>query len=118
MPAALPVLQVYYAPYCAPCRLELPQVAEAARQGLAVRMVILEQEDKARRELAEVSPALADWAVMAPGNNPRQALRDAGDEEGILPYAVARQPDGKACGSWRGGLTLERIKSLLAACLP
>jgi hypothetical protein len=118
MPAALPVLYVYYAPYCAPCRLELPQVAEAARQGLAVTVVILEQEEKARRELAEVSPGLAQWAVTAKGGDPRRTLRDAGDGDGILPYAVARRRDGSSCGSWRGGLTVERIRSLLAACIP
>jgi len=54
-----PVLEVFYSPTCAPCRLELPAVAEiAGAGGTRVRIVILDQEERTRSELRAVSPQL------------------------------------------------------------
>ena len=42
-----PVLEVFYSPSCAPCRLELPAVAEIAGEaGTRVRIVILDPEER------------------------------------------------------------------------
>jgi hypothetical protein len=117
-------LDVYYASTCAPCRLELPVLAEAARDGLPVTIVLLTEADRARRELARVSPELANRARVPPSGpeagagpaDPRAVLRAAGDPDGILPFAQTRDADGRPCRSWRGLLTLERIRGLLAAC--
>ncbi len=113
----VPVLDVYYAPTCLPCRLELPVLAEAVRDGLSVTVMLLTEEAKARRQLAAVSPQLAAQAVAVPGGGaPRAVLRAAGDGDGILPYSVVRSRQGGACRSWRGALTLERIRRLLTGC--
>jgi hypothetical protein len=115
----LPVLEVYYASTCAPCRLELPALAEAVQDGLPVTIVLLTGEARARRELAAVSPELAARAEPAPQTaGPRAALRAAGDADGILPFSRVRRPDGSTCRTWRGILTLDRIRRLLTAdCL-
>ncbi|MGB8365439.1 MAG: hypothetical protein ACLQUZ_01540 [Rhizomicrobium sp.] len=117
-PAALPpVLEVYYAPGCAPCRLELPAVAEFARRdGSRVRIVIISDEARARVDLDKVSPALAATAVAQTRSTPQAALRAAGDSDGILPYARSLAANGTTCARWRGGLTLARARALVSAC--
>ncbi|MBV8187510.1 MAG: hypothetical protein JOY64_27895 [Alphaproteobacteria bacterium] len=112
-----PVLEVYYSPTCTPCRLELPAVAELATQeGLSLRIVILDQEERARAELGAVSPALAAIAESRTEGAPGVVLRDAGNGEGILPYARSLAPSGETCAKWSGRLTVQRGRDLLAAC--
>jgi hypothetical protein len=86
-----------------------------------LRIVIVDQEARARTELHAVSPRLE--AVVAPPTtvspstaSPADVLRAAGDANGILPYARSLTDDGKVCAKWSGGLTINRVKSLLAAC--
>jgi thiol-disulfide isomerase/thioredoxin len=110
------ILEVYYAPSCAPCRLELPVLAELVRDDHArVRTVIVSEEAKARRELSEF--ALGATAVVAsrPHSTPRATLLAARDTEAILPYARALTPAGKVCARWRGRLAVLRARALLAA---
>ncbi|HWA91031.1 MAG TPA: hypothetical protein VG889_13415 [Rhizomicrobium sp.] len=119
MIAALPppVLEVYYSPTCAPCRLELPVLADFAKaDGSRVRIVILDQEARARGELRAVSPALEKAAVMRHGEKPRAVLLAAGDTDGILPFARSLIPKDKVCGRWRGGLTPAKARELVQAC--
>lgn len=112
-----PVLEVFYSPSCTPCRLELPVVARSAEQhGVHIRIVILDQEDRARAELHAVSAKLADAAEARVGRSPNAVLRAAGNEDSILPYARSLTDAGKVCAKWSGRLTLSRIRSLLAAC--
>jgi hypothetical protein len=113
-----PILEVYYSSACAPCRLELPVVAEFARlDGSRVRIVILDQETRARDELKDVDLQLVATAVSVADKNPRSALRAAGDIDGMLPYARVVTPRGKVCSNWRGMLTLARAQILVRACI-
>jgi thiol-disulfide isomerase/thioredoxin len=116
-----PVLEVFYSPTCAPCRLELPLLAELAGQAdTTLRIVIVDQTEKAQAELRAVSPrleAIATAPVTGPSSaSPGDALRAAGDANGILPYARSLTAAGEVCAQWSGGLTVSRVKSLLAAC--
>jgi thiol-disulfide isomerase/thioredoxin len=112
-----PVLEVFYSPTCAPCRLELPLIADVAAQPDArVRIVILDQEERARTELRTVSTRLDAIAVGPSAASPGDALHAAGDANRILPYARSLTADGAVCATWSGGLTISRVKSLLAAC--
>ena len=112
-----PVLEVFYSPTCAPCRLELPVLAEfATKEGIRIRIVVLDQENRARRDIRETSPILERHVVRTSAADPRVALLAAGDADGILPYARAMTPDGAICASWRGGLTLQRARMLMTAC--
>ena len=112
-----PVIEVFYSSTCTPCRLELPILAEVAGEpGTKLRIVILEQEERARAELRAVSPSLDALAVGPAAATPRDALRAAGNDRGILPYARSMTAQGEVCSTWSGGLTPSRVKSLLAAC--
>jgi hypothetical protein len=95
----------------------LPAIAEFLREdGSRVRIVILDQTIRARDELGDISPLLAAAAISASKKVPRETLRAAGDDDGMLPYARALSPIGKTCAQWRGRLTLERARSLIASC--
>jgi len=116
--ADAPVLDVYYASTCAPCRAELGVLAEVARAGSTPLMIyLLADRVTARAELEAASPLLPDLAVAPPsGTDERALLRTAGDADGILPFARVRTADGRICGKWRGILTMARIRALLRAC--
>jgi len=114
----MPVLDVYYASTCAPCRADLAVLADVVREGHPKLVIyLLSDATEARAELAAASPQLPDLAVAMPtGSTEREVLRLAGDADGILPFARVRAADGRLCGTWRGILTLERIRALLKAC--
>lgn len=118
LPPDVPVLEVFYSPTCAPCRLELPVIARiAAGQEARIRIVILDQQARSRNELRAVSPALeAAAADPAAGKSPNDILRAAGEDRGILPYARSLTADGAVCAKWSGGLTLRKAQDLLGAC--
>jgi len=111
MLADSPVLEVYYASTCEPCRKELPALTQVA-DGTKLVIYVLGNAEKAKRELQ----ALADKAVFIGDADQRAALRTAGDADGILPFARSVRANGTLCGSWRGILTLDRIRTLLNSC--
>ncbi|HEY2613143.1 MAG TPA: hypothetical protein VGI94_20205 [Reyranella sp.] len=88
----------------------------AGRDGVRVRVVILDEEDRARAELREVSTRLEAVAESKVGEAPNAVLRDAGNDTGILPYARSVTSNGAVCAKWSGRLTVARAASLLAAC--
>ena len=111
------IVEVYYDSKCAPCRLELPELAKAAADKVvAFKIVILGDSDRGRSQIAAASPALVAHASIIPGGDARAVLRAAGNEEGILPYARSVKSDGTVCAKWRGMLSVDRIRALLAAC--
>jgi|SRR4051794_7914885 thiol-disulfide isomerase/thioredoxin len=119
MAAALPppVLEVFYSPTCAPCRLELPVLAQAVeRNGMRVRIVLLDQEQRARNDIRKVSVRLEKLTVLSAKQPQRKVLLEAGDTDGILPFTRSLSSSGKVCAGWRGGLTLPRIRAMLAVC--
>ena len=116
MPVPPPILEVFYASTCTPCRLELPVLAQVQRAGTALRIVIISDPDGARRDLAGAAPQLSLVAVVPAHAAPRTILHEAGDADGILPYARAVAPDRRICASWRGILTVSRVNNMLAGC--
>lgn len=111
-----PVLDVYYAAYCTPCRLELPVIAAIARQdGIAVRIEIVGDAVRARHAIAQTAPSLLRVSDMS-ALPPRAALLAAGDGDAILPFARVLAPDGRTCARWRGLLTRFRARALLTSC--
>jgi len=111
-----PTLEVFYSPKCAPCRLELPVLADVTRvERTRVRIVILDDERRARAEIHETSPAL-DGDAADSSAKPRDELLAAGDDDGILPFARSTLGDGRVCSSWRGILTATRARLMIGAC--
>jgi len=115
--ASKPLLQVFYSSNCAPCRLELPVLADvAAGRTVDLSIVVFGDREKAFAELRGASTRLAGLATAIPENEERQTLRAAGNADGILPYARILSASGLACDSWRGGLTPRVIARMLERC--
>ena len=114
---AAAILEVFYAPICVPCRLELPALAAFAKShDGALHIVIVNDVPRSQADLRSISPALSVAATPASDGDPRKTLRAAGDTDGILPYARSLTSDGKICASWRGVLTVTRATNMLTAC--
>ena len=111
-----PHLDVYYAPTCAPCRLELPAILGAIEDGKDIRVLIVSDPVRSIADLAAVSSKLVKVAYPAQGANPRDRLRRVGDADGILPFTRSVGGKGRVCGIWRGALTRWRILDLLSRC--
>lgn len=112
-----PTLEVFYSPTCAPCQLELPVLADivmAARTQ--VRIIVLDGGKRARIDIHGASPALDRDVAPDIRVKPRAALLAAGDADGILPFARAIAGSGKLCASWRGILTVHRVRMMMGAC--
>jgi len=93
-------------------------IAEFAKQnGALVRVIVLDQEERARMELRAVSADLEAAAESRVEKSPNAVLRAAGNANGILPYARSVTESGDVCAKWAGGLTLTRIRSMVAACV-
>ena len=112
MPMAdAPTLDVFYAAYCQPCQQELPALRQAAGQTrLVIR--VLGNADQAKLQLGDLAVLMAP----IPADQEKAMLRQAGDRDGILPYARSVK-EGRTCRQWRGILTWERIQSMVKACL-
>ena len=111
------ILEVYYAPSCAPCQPELPVLVEFLRQdGAKLRIVIVSEDRKARETLRAASLSLVQAARSPRSADARATLREAGDADGILPYARSLSPSGRVCAQWRGGITLAKARDLVQAC--
>lgn len=112
-----PTLETFYSPACVPCRIELPVLAGLIEvNGVRVRIVLLDREERARDDIRKISLKLEKLAVPSAGLSPREVLLLAGDTDGILPFARSVSPSGRTCATWRGGLTTLRAKALLSAC--
>jgi|SRR5437763_14672671 len=71
-----PVLEVFYSPSCAPCRLELPAVAEIAGEaGTRVRIIILDQEERTRGAARRVAATRCDRDLAVSHAAGRRAAR-------------------------------------------
>jgi peroxiredoxin len=108
-----PVVLNFWATWCAPCRLEMPELAQAAADYADRGLVVLavnqdETAEQASSFLSEVGLSLT-------------ALLDTGSEVGaaygafFLPTTVIVGPDGIVGAVHRGILSREQLDDYLAA---
>ncbi len=117
LPAAIPpTLEVYYSPACETCRRELAALAILHdHEGGQIRIVILDNDAQARRDVQTRAPSLLPFVEVVDGARV-DVLLAAGDKERLLPFARSVTADGQVCARWVGRMTLDKARALLTAC--
>ena len=95
-PAGATVLVNYWASWCAPCRDELPLLAQFTRQQGpdGVRVVLVAQDEPvAAGEFLRAQGVELTSLVEEPG--PADSSVRLGDDRDVLPYSVLIGPDGR-----------------------
>lgn len=108
-----PVVLNFWATWCAPCRLEMPELAQAAADYADRDLVVLAINQDETAE--QVNDFLTEVGLSLP------ALLDAGGEVGgaygafFLPTTVIVGPDGIVGAVHRGILSRDELDDYLAA---
>ena len=104
-----PVMINFWATWCGPCRLEMPDIvaADAADDELVV-LAINVQED-----LAAIEPFVTEFGMTMPvGRDVSGDLRTLYQAQG-MPTSVFINPDGTVATKWAGLLTEEILTTFL-----
>lgn len=103
------------APWCAPCHAELARLdaIAAAARPLAVRVLAVEDNPRARAMLARV-PEWQRWSPPEP--DARRTRADALGRAGGLPFSLVTDAAGRVCAGQGGGLDAARTAALVAKC--
>lgn len=104
-----PILLNFWATWCGPCRLEMPEIiqAAAAHPDLVVLAINVQEE------LTQIQPFAEDFQMTIPVVRDNQGdLRRLYDVRG-MPTSIFIDKAGKIATVWSGVLTKERLEELL-----
>ncbi len=107
---------LFVASWCAPCHAELARLPAITRGAQPFRVLVVPFDDNpATLAMMEGVPAAQRW--RPDGERRRRLVRELVSETSGLPFSVAMDNDGRACGSVRRGLDGPAAEALVARCL-
>lgn len=106
-----PVLINFWATWCGPCRLEMPEIVAAANQNEELVVLAVNVQE----ELPQLTAFTEDFQMSMPVV--RDAEGDLRDLYGVrgMPTSVFIDREGKIATVWTGILTRDALQELLAA---
>lgn len=115
--AAKPVILLFWDDDCAPCRLELGDLASirASAPALQIVVVVMRVTPRARRHLRSVESE-GIVLVRAPADA-RPMFRRLGNAAGALPFSAAYHADRSLCLTHLGRMDTSQAKKILSYCL-
>lgn len=113
------VLINFWAPWCPPCREEIPLLVAAQTRYASQRLQVV-------GIAVDSAAAVASFHQQVPFNFPSllggdaalPLLADYGNAAGVLPYSVLVAPDGTVLTRHRGAFTAQALDTLLTRYLP
>jgi thiol-disulfide isomerase/thioredoxin len=108
----------FWATWCAPCREEIPAFIKVQEQlgtkGLQIVGIAVDQTDKVRPYAAEMK---INYPILVGDMEAIDLARQAGNRLGGLPFTVIFDRKGVAIHSQLGGITEQRLESLVRPLL-
>lgn len=111
-----PLLVNFWARWCGPCRVEIPELTKVQRQmkdkGLVVVGIGLEDKSETVREFARAYEM--EYTVLLAKDQGLPLLRALGNMKAALPYTLAIDRNGKVVSTKLGLMTKADIDAALA----
>jgi thiol-disulfide isomerase/thioredoxin len=102
---------LFVASWCAPCHSELARLPAITRGAQPFRVLVVPYDDRpATLTMIEAVPAAQRWH---PG---RPLTKELAAETSGLPFSMAVDRDGRACGTFRKGMDGASAQALVAQC--
>lgn len=112
------VLLNFWAPWCPPCRREMPALVELqqryAGDGFTVLGITIDSEANARRFAATLD---INFPLLIAEYNGLELARGLGNEAGALPYTVVLDRNGAIAHIHRSEITLEQAEQMVQPLL-
>lgn len=111
-----PLLVNFWAPWCAPCVQEMPELDELAKESLAKNINIIGIGIDSPSNIAEFATRhKISYPLYVSGMGGTDLARDFGNSAGGLPYTVLIGADGQVKKTYLGRLKFDELKADLAA---
>jgi thiol-disulfide isomerase/thioredoxin len=106
----------FWAPWCAPCVEEMPELSELQRQYAAKNLQIIGIGIDSPSNIAEFAKKFnIAYPVYVAGIQGTELSRQLGNKAGGLPYTVLIGADGQVKKTYLGRLKFEQLRADLAA---
>ena len=106
----------FWAPWCAPCVEEMPELDELAKESVKKNINIIGIGIDSPTNIAQFADKFnISYPLYVSGLRGTELARDFGNASGGLPYTVLIGPDGQVRKTYLGRLKFAELKADLAA---
>ena len=106
----------FWAPWCAPCVKEMPELAALATDSVAKNIHVIGIDIDSPTNIAEFAARLkVSYPLYVAGMSGTELSREFGNTSGSLPYTVLIDADGKIRKTYLGQLKFDQLKADMAA---
>jgi thiol-disulfide isomerase/thioredoxin len=110
-----PLLVNFWAPWCAPCVQEMPELSDMAAKDGGKRFNVIGIGIDSPSNLAEFAKKTkVSYPLYVGGMSGTDLSRELGNANGGLPFTVLVGPDGKVRKTYLGRLKFDQLKADLA----
>jgi thiol-disulfide isomerase/thioredoxin len=107
-----PLLVNFWAPWCAPCVREMPELSALAAKEAGKRFNVIGIGIDSPTNIAQfASKFKIAYPLYVAGMSGTELSREFGNSAGGLPYTVLIGADGQVRKTWLGGLKFDQLKT-------